>query len=61
MANRQIQKPSPQTIGITSLLLGLIGLTAGIWYYQQHANTRTQRLKRKANRQLRRARGKLHR
>lgn len=61
MADKQIHNPSPQAIGITTLLLGLIGLAAGIWYYQEHSATRTQRLKRKANRQLRRARGKLHR
>ncbi|MGM0569651.1 hypothetical protein [Marinobacter sp.] len=61
MAHKQIQKPSPQAVGITTLVLGLIGLAAGIWYYREHTATRSQRLRRQANRQLRRAEKKLRR
>ncbi len=57
MANKRIYKPSPQTVGITTLLLGLVGLIAGVWYYQEHQTTRTQRLRHQADRQIRRIRG----
>lgn len=59
MAHKQIHKPSPQTVGLTTLILGLMGLAAGIWYYREHTATRAQRLRRRANRQLRRAQQKL--
>jgi len=61
MAHKQTQTPSAQTAGIATLILGLIGLAAGIWYYREHTATRSQRLRRQANRQLRRAERKLRR
>lgn len=61
MAQKQIQKPSPQAIGVTTLILGLVGLVAGMWYYREYTASRAQRLRRKANRQLRRAQRKLQR
>lgn len=58
MDTSQIPKPSAQTVGISTLVLSLLGLIAGAWYYQEHTATRTQRLKRGANRQLKRVRGR---
>lgn len=59
MDTSQIRKPSAQTVGISTLVLSLIGgLLAGAWYYHEHTPTRTQRLKRGANRQLKRVRGR---
>lgn len=58
MDTSQIPKPSAQTVGISTLVLSLLGLIAGAWYYQEHTATRSQRLKRRANRQLKRVRGR---
>ncbi|WP_328189520.1 hypothetical protein [Marinobacter sp. OP 3.4] len=58
MDTRHFHKPSAQTVGISTLVLGVIGLIAGVWYYQEQSTTRTQRLRRGANRQLKRVRGR---
>ncbi|MFL1406547.1 hypothetical protein ACJO2E_14525 [Marinobacter sp. M1N3S26] len=57
MDTRHFHKPSAQTVGISTLVLGVIGLIAGVWYYQEQSPTRTKRLRRGANRQLKRVRG----
>ncbi|SFR42374.1 hypothetical protein SAMN05216203_0175 [Marinobacter daqiaonensis] len=57
MDTSRIRKPSARTVGISTLVLSLLGLIAGAWYYHEHTNTRTQRIKRKANRQIKRVRG----
>ena len=57
MDTRHIHKPSTRTVGISTLVLSLFGLMAGTWYYQAQTTTRAQRIRRGANRQLRRMRG----
>lgn len=54
MDTSHFHKPSAQTVGISTLVVSILGLIAGVWYYQEHTTTRTQRLKRGANRQLKR-------
>lgn len=58
MDTSHLPKPSAQTAGISALALGLIGLVAGAWFYREQATTRTQHVRRKANRQLKRVRGR---
>lgn len=58
MDTPHFHKPSAQTVGISTLVLGVIGLIFGVWYYREQTATRTQRLKRGANRQLKRVRGR---
>lgn len=58
MDTRHIPKPSAQAVGISTLVLSLLGLIAGVWYYQEHTTTRTQRIKREANRRLKQVRGR---
>ena len=57
MDTRHLHKPSTRTVGISTLVLSLLGLIAGTWYYREHTATRAQRIKRGANRQIRRVRG----
>lgn len=57
MDTSNIPKPSAQAVGISTLVLGVIGLIAGVWYYREQTTTRTQRLKRGASRQIQRVRG----
>ena len=56
MDTPNLHKPSSQALGLSALLVGVLGLIGGAWYYQEHNATRTQRLRRRANRQLRRVR-----
>lgn len=59
MDTPRIRKPSAQTVGVSTLVLSLLGgLVAGAWYYQGHTTTRTQRLRRRANRQIKRVQGR---
>lgn len=52
-----LPKPSPLAVGISTLVLAVLGVIGGIWFYQDQAATRTERLKRQANRQMKRVRG----